>query len=149
VSAPPRTVIRVSDSLRTTLRPKWLAVHAATAATVAGLVLIAQWQFRYEPPHESSLRHVTYAIELYVFALFVLAMWVKALRDARNKSTGPTDRVEAELQGILDGPVAYRRYVAPQMSSTPADMSDPLRRAYNDHLSRLAQLDEEAEGARA
>jgi hypothetical protein len=126
-----------------------LAVHAATAAIVTGLVLTAQWQYRDTPTHGVSLRHLSFAVELYVFALAVLALWAKALRDARRKSDGPSDRVEAELQGILDGPVTYRRYVSPQMGSTPADTSDPVRAAYNEHLSQLAQIDNDAEEAHA
>lgn len=132
---------RVLHRFRFAMRPGWLALHGATAGLVTTMVLLGRWQLRVSNEKGFSLQNFGYAVQWWLFSVFVLAMWVRALRDHGRRDIAPTDRAAAELEAIAEGPVAYRRYVMPQLSSMPATPVDAEHAAYNDYLSRLAAKD--------
>lgn len=129
--------------VRFAVKPGWLALHVLTVALVVTIVLLGRWQLQVSDRQGFSIQHLGYAVQWWAFGLFVLIMWTRALRDVDRRDAGPADRIDAELQAIIEGPVAYRRYVMPQLSSGPAEPVDSEHAAYNDYLSRIAANDAE------
>jgi DNA-binding transcriptional regulator of glucitol operon len=122
------------------LTPGWLALHLGTVGLVVTMVLLGRWQLDVSDSKHFSLQNFGYAIQWWVFSLFVLAMWLRVVLDARRRDDPAADDTEAEAETAAsrEQAVPYRRYVMPQSSDPPAVAVDPEQAAYNDYLARLA-----------
>lgn len=132
--------------LRFVVQPSWLALHAVTAALVVTMILLGRWQLTVSEDKGFSLQNFGYALQWWAFSVFVLGMWARAIRDAyRKHGAGPGRPRQESAQPTTIGPapVAYRRYVMPTTSPTPAD--DPVHNAYNDYLAKIAAADASTE----
>lgn len=73
--------------MRRFLAPRWLALHALAVVLAAGCLALGWWQLtRAEGGNALSWG---YTFEWPVFAAFVVAFWVKLVRDARRGGPPP------------------------------------------------------------
>src|SRR5919204_217617 len=122
---------------RFAFRPRWIALHALVLAACVVMVLLGRWQWHVAHVHHGDLRNYAYAFQWWAFTGFALFMWLRLLRD--RATTQPYADVPAPLQP----PVAYRRYVMPQQSTTTEPTAtDPERARYNAYLRDLARAAE-------
>lgn len=132
--------------LRFALSPRWVALHLLCLALIVTMVLLGRWQLDVSNSKHFNLQNFGYALQWWSFTAFVLVMWVRVLRDARQRKdevpTGaPADApTVTPTVGPINDPVAYRRYVMPS-SADVAHPADAEHGAYNDYLARLADQD--------
>lgn len=126
---------------RFALRPGWLVLHLVCAALITTMVLLGRWQLTVSEQKHFSLQNFGYALQWWLFSAFVALMWGRALRDHRRQGEAPEAHAEPEAAP----PAHYRRYVMPQLSSTPVEPADETHAAYNDYLARLNEQDAEKE----
>ena len=130
--------------LRFALRPGWMVLHVVCLALVVTMVLLGRWQMDVSDSKHFSLQNFGYALQWWAFSAFVIAFWVRILRDGVRKreaaAAGEPEAVSPAEPAPADEPVAYRRYVMPstQQQTAPADATHA---AYNDYLARLAAQD--------
>ncbi len=126
---------------RFAVRPGWLALHVLTVALIVTMVLLGRWQLDVSESKHFNIRNFGYALQWWAFSTFVAIMWARIMRDqARHSEDAATDS-QPQPATINDEPVTYRRYVMPQLSSTPEPGMDETQAAYNDYLARLAAED--------
>lgn len=125
---------------RFALRPGWLTLHVLTVALVVTMALLGHWQLNVSEQKHFNIRNFGYALQWWAFSTFVLIMWARVMRDqlrGGDQAEPPTVAPEP----AAEAPVAYRRYVMPQLSSQPQVATDETQAAYNDYLARLAEQD--------
>jgi hypothetical protein len=137
--------------VRFALTPGWIALHFLCVALVVTMVLLGRWQLDVSNSKHFDLQNFGYALQWWSFSAFVIAMWVRLLRDARRPrdaapdGTGAisTSATPSLAEGAAAGPndVAYRRYVMPSSADVVTAADDPTRAAYNDYLAGLADRD--------
>ena len=107
------------------LAPKWLAWHALTVLVAVAFVRLGLWQW-HRAHLTGSPQNYGYALQWPAFALFVIAVWWRACRDAVRPPGGAR-------------PAKPARRPAPEL--TPAvpvtDEEDPELAAYNRYLAEL------------
>ena len=103
--------------------PGWLGLHLI-ALVLIGIFLLAGW-WQLTRAQGGNLQSWAYVIEWPMFAVFVVAMWVRMVRD--------------ELRGETDAGTIVPARAAPRMAIDDAD--DEELAAYN---RRLARLNDEA-----
>jgi len=107
------------------------------------MVLLGRWQLDVSNAKHFNLQNFGYALQWWVFSVFVLAMWARVMLDTRGRSAGTqVDELaapnrDAEPMAGAEETVAYRRYVMPQSAAAPAPSADSEHAAYNDYLARL------------
>jgi DNA-binding transcriptional regulator of glucitol operon len=126
---------------RVLLRPGWLLLHVVIVAAAVAMVLLGRWQLTVSEHKHFSLQNFGYALQWWLFSLFLIWMWLRVMRDALRRDD-PAFQA-AEPVPAAGQPVAYRRYVMP--SSAP--VLDAEQAAYNDYLARLAEQDEAKQDA--
>ncbi|MEP6600146.1 MAG: hypothetical protein ABJB98_12010 [Actinomycetota bacterium] len=135
------------------LHPRWLALHALVAAACVTMVLLGRWQWQVAQHRHGAVQNYSYALQWWAFTVFALVMWVHVLRDARRADEpqpvgvgdNPLPAGVGDKPRPADGaaePVAYRRYVMPQSTSSGTRSMDPELAAYNDYLRALSDADE-------
>ena len=121
-------------------RPAWVAGHVAVLAGVVTMVLLGHWQLSVSERKHFSLQNFGYALQWWAFSLFSVVFWAKIVRDygRADADAGST----ADLPPApAEEPVAYRRYVMPQSTDTPAvpdEPADDVHSAYNAYLRSLS-----------
>ncbi|MDT4894336.1 MAG: hypothetical protein QOE97_3371 [Pseudonocardiales bacterium] len=120
---------------RELLRPGWLLLHLVVIAAAVAMVFLGRWQLTVSEHKHFSLQNFGYALQWWVFSLFLVGMWLRVMRDALHRDDPAFQAAEAAAAD--DQPVAYRRYVMPQT----APVLDREQAAYNDYLARLAKRD--------
>ncbi|MBO0829336.1 MAG: hypothetical protein J2P24_16300 [Streptosporangiales bacterium] len=65
--------------MRRLLTPKWLALHALTVLLVLSFCFLAYWQFR--RGEAGNARSWGYAFQWPAFAIFVVYMWIRMVRE--------------------------------------------------------------------
>jgi hypothetical protein len=124
--------------LRRLATPRWLLRHALVVAVVVTFTALARWQFRRATG--GNALSWGYTLEWPLFAGFVVAMWVRAVRDELRGTGAGTPRREP--------PPPIRRVTPPIRQATPggepptdrvpgAD-EDPDLAEYNRYLAWLA-----------
>lgn len=135
--------------------PRWLALHVVVLAACVGMVLLGRWQWRVAHVHHGSIQNYAYAFQWWIFSAFAIFMWLRVIRDAVPKASGPADDAgltsvaadEATPATSEPPEVAYRRYVMPSSTTSPPVAVDAEHAAYNAYLARLAgQASAEDEG---
>ncbi len=106
--------------MRRFFTPGWLGLHLI-AIVLIGVFLLAGW-WQLTRAQGGNLQSWAYVIEWPMFAIFVVAMWVRMVRD--------------ELRGETEEkPVTVSRRVAPYVAID--DEEDEELAAYNRRLARL------------
>jgi DNA-binding transcriptional regulator of glucitol operon len=124
------------------LAPRWLAIHALAVVLAAGCLALGWWQLT--RAQGGNALSWGYTVEWPVFAAFVVAFWVKLVRDAR-RGTGPAARQprparparteDTDGAPVRLGPAPARRLERP--APVPDDADDPELAAYNRYLGWL------------
>lgn len=123
VAASRRAGGRLGD-VRRFLTPGWLALHLIAIVLCGAFLGFGWWQF--DRAQAGNDRSWAYTFEWPIFALFVVVMWVKMIRDERS-GTAPAPKVieepaEAEIT---------------QKIIREQEDEDPALAAYNRYLARL------------
>ncbi|MEV5709048.1 hypothetical protein [Actinoallomurus sp. NPDC052274] len=114
--------------MRRFFRPGWLGLHSI-AIVLIGIFMLAGW-WQLERAQGGNLQSWAYVIEWPMFAIFVVAMWVRMVRD--------------ELRGETNadpGPVTPPGAAPSPVIADIDDEDDEELAAYN---RRLARLNDEA-----
>ena len=120
------------------LSPKWLAWHAFTVVSAAGMLGLGYWQFhRAETGNSLSWG---YTFEWPIFAIFVVVFWGKTIVDEERHPGGRAAKQaaalrEADLTADDDLALPGAAHTAAQTDDEAAD--DPDLAAYNAYLARL------------
>lgn len=117
---------------------QWLLVHLGVVFVVAVFLGLARWQLL--RADQGNARSVGYALEWPSFALIVIVMWVRSMRDEVRKARGrpPTPapprpgRTPSRLRDTP--PIAGQRAAA---IIAAAERDDAELAAYNTFLRRL------------
>ena len=109
--------------MRRFFTPGWLGLHLI-ALVLIGVFLLAGW-WQLTRAQGGNLQSWAYVIEWPMFGVFVVAMWVRMVRD--------------ELRGKTDAGTVVPERAAPRVEIDDED--DPELAAYN---RRLARLNDEA-----
>jgi DNA-binding transcriptional regulator of glucitol operon len=99
--------------------PGWLALHLIALVLIGCFMLAGWWQLT--RAQGGNLQSWAYVIEWPMFAIFVVAMWVRMVRD--------------ELRGETDAGTIVPDRAAPRMEIDDSD--DEELAAYNRRLARL------------
>jgi uncharacterized membrane protein len=130
----------VSRKLRIILSPGWILLHLVAIALIVAMVLLGRWQLLVSEHRHFHLQNFGYALQWWLFSLFVVFMWVRLVRDAVRRGSpaaAPSDSSQdAEATTSSADDVPYRRYVMPS-AAEPA--GDALNAEYNDYLARLGR----------
>ncbi len=127
--------------MRRFLSVRWLGLHAAMVAIVAGFLALGWWQLR--RAQGGNALSWGYTFEWPLFAGFVVVFWIKAMRDewreaqAREGAPTPAEPSVPLPAGLRAAPGAPAGEA--QDGSAPdgsADEDEELA-AYNAYLSRL------------
>jgi DNA-binding transcriptional regulator of glucitol operon len=113
--------------VRRLLTPRWLALHTVVIVLVVAFLWLGQWQ--YGRATRGNNLSWAYTFQWPLFALFVLGLWVKMMRDETRGDAKP----KAERPPPLRPPPL--RPLAP--AAKPVD-DDPELAAYNRYLAWLA-----------
>lgn len=105
--------------------PRWVLSHALALAGVAVCLFAGRWQ--YERATAGNMLSWAYTVQWPLFALFVVFLWVRAIRDARGTSA------PQQAPPPLRAPVS-RVPAAPAAS----DDDDPELSQYNRMLAWLS-----------
>lgn len=119
-----------------------MVLHVVSLALVVTMILLGRWQLDVSDSKHFDLQNFGYALQWWAFSAFVIAFWVRILRDGvrkREAASEPMSVSEPE-QAPASEPVAYRRYVMPSTTQQTAP-ADAAHAAYNDYLARLAAQD--------
>lgn len=122
---------------RFALHPRWLVLHMLCAGLIVTMVLLGRWQLVVSDEKHFSLQNFGYAIQWWLFSLFVGFMWTRLMRDRVRREAGTAEQPPAPAAA----PVAYRRYVMPSLQTQPGPTGDPALAAYNEYLAKLAARD--------
>ncbi|MEV8511430.1 hypothetical protein [Dactylosporangium sp. NPDC051484] len=115
--------------MRRFFTPRWVLGHTLALAGVAVCLFAGRWQ--YQRATAGNVLSWAYTVQWPLFALFVVFLWVRAIRDARG---GSTPRAAPQpLRPPLRPPVS-RAPAAPAVS----DEDDPELAQYNRMLAWLA-----------
>lgn len=115
--------------MRRFLTPGWLGLHALAVTLITAFVALGWWQL--QRAGEGNMRSWAYALEWPLFAVFVLAMWIKMIHD---ELTGRTAQDAAAQRG--EGADGESRAPAGPAEAVDDD-DDPELAAYNRYLERL------------
>jgi hypothetical protein len=119
---------------RFALAPRWIALHLLVFSAGAVMVLLGRWQWHVAHVRHGDVRNYAYAFQWWVFTAFALLMWVRILRDTSQPVRPAPDVVPPAQE-----PVAYRRYVMPQQSTSVPVAGDAEHAGYNAYLEALAR----------
>lgn len=111
--------------MRRFFTPRWVLGHALALAGVAVCLLAGRWQ--YQRAAAGNMLSWAYTVQWPLFALFVVFLWVRAVRDARGE--GPPRPAPPPLR-----PMRHRAPAAPPVT----DDEDPQLAQYNRMLAWLA-----------
>ncbi|WP_106399230.1 hypothetical protein [Actinocorallia populi] len=108
--------------MRRFLTPGWLGIHLLAVILFFSFLWFGWWQF--ERASSGNARSWGYTFEWPLFAIFVIVMWIKMIRD--------------ELKG--EEPAEPAEPVVPKTEAElikEAEAEDPSLAAYNRYLARL------------
>ncbi|WP_067482038.1 hypothetical protein [Actinomadura hibisca] len=113
--------------MRRFLTPGWLGLHAIAVVLCVAFLGFGWWQF--DRAQAGNDRSWAYTFEWPIFALFVVVMWVKMIRDELN---GEDSAKQAPK--VIEEPAeaAVKREIIRQQEAEDPDLA-----AYNRYLARL------------
>ncbi|TDC91015.1 hypothetical protein [Actinomadura sp. 7K507] len=110
--------------MRRFLTPGWLALHVLALVLCGAFLAFGWWQF--DRAQSGNDRSWAYTFEWPIFALFVVVMWVKMIRDERAGTAPAPKEIEEPAEA------AVKREIIRQQED-----EDPALAAYNRYLARL------------
>jgi hypothetical protein len=150
---------------------RWLCFHIVTWVLATVMVALGWWQLGVSNAKHFDLQNFGYWIQWWLFALFAIFCWTRAIMLARRppadvrtdgiavRSVGSGLAVAggpaqmAQPSGVVDlvspsstsaEPVVYRGYVMPKSSERPVGShGDSYHDAYNDYLWQVSLGDED------
>jgi DNA-binding transcriptional regulator of glucitol operon len=112
--------------VRRFLTPRWLARHAVLVILVTAFLALGWWQIG--RAREGNLLSYGYAVEWPLFALFVIFVWTREVRD-ELRAVPPAPRASAVPEDL--------RIEVPMRAPVPVE-EDVATSAYNEYLAWLA-----------
>jgi DNA-binding transcriptional regulator of glucitol operon len=106
--------------------PAWLGLHALAVALFGAFLGFGWWQF--ERAREGNDRSWGYVFEWPLFAVFVIVMWIKMIRDELNDDKEPA---QEEADGEPARPLSEAEIIRQH------EAEDENLAAYNRYLARL------------
>jgi DNA-binding transcriptional regulator of glucitol operon len=123
--------------VRRFLTPRWLLLHAVTVILVVAFLGLGWWQI--DRARGGNALSFGYAVEWPFFAMFVVFVWYRELRNHRQGEQPPQPTPIAEPVLVRAGrdtaPVPVPVAAAPE----PAEGTDPELDEYNRLLAWLAE----------
>jgi hypothetical protein len=116
--------------LRFLISPKWVAWHVFVAATVAGMLVLGDWQLR--RALAGNALSWAYTFEWPLFAIFGVVFWVKTILDEVRPAGARPGRPEVALPPGAGQPLVS----AGAAAGTDTEEDEELA-AYNAYLARL------------
>lgn len=115
--------------MRRFFTPGWLGLHALAVALCAAFLGFGWWQF--DRAQQGNDRSWAYTFEWPIFAIFVIVMWIKMMRDEVN---GVDENDPRRAPNVIEEPAeaAVKREIIKQQET-----EDPALAAYNRYLARL------------
>src|SRR4051812_46144076 len=105
---------------------QWMGTHALVLFAVALFLLLGWWQAI--RAGEGNARSIGYALEWPTFAMIVLFLWIRAMRnEARNPELADKSRTHDAERDVTPDPID--------------EATDPELAAYNRYLSDLHRQD--------
>jgi DNA-binding transcriptional regulator of glucitol operon len=114
--------------------PRWILVHAAVVVLVIGMLGLCWWQVNRAA--NGNLLSFGYAIEWPAFAIFVIFVWYREIRNERGARPEPVAIVEPVLVRARDTAPVAAGVVEPAGQQVD---SDPELDEYNRLLTWLAE----------
>ncbi len=115
---------------------RWIGFHVLTIGCVGLFSVLGHWQWDVGGTHRGTLRNYMYGVEWWVFAVILLVLWWRLLR---QELSGEAKTAQASAAARPKGP-RYRA-PAPQITAHVNDAEDPDMAEYNRYLSSLHQQD--------
>ncbi len=114
------------DAVRRFLTPGWLGLHAIAIFLVVAFLGFGWWQF--DRAQAGNDRSWAYTFEWPIFAIFVVVMWIKMIRDELNgtETTKGPKVIEEPAEASVKREIIRRQ-----------EEEDPELAAYNRYLARL------------
>jgi hypothetical protein len=123
--------------VRKLLTIRWFGFHLLTIGCVGLFAVLGHWQWDVGGTHRGTLRNYAYGLEWWVFAVILLVLWWRLLR---QELKGEPSKAERSRAGAM--PRAPRfRVPAPQITPQVDDAEDPAMAAYNRYLNSLHEND--------
>ncbi|HEY8478997.1 MAG TPA: hypothetical protein VIL71_04110 [Spirillospora sp.] len=110
--------------MRRFLTPGWLALHTLAIVLCTAFLGFGWWQF--DRAQEGNDRSWAYTFEWPIFAVFVVVMWVKMIRDERKGTEPAPEVIEEPAEAEVKQEIIRRQ-----------EEEDPALAAYNRYLARL------------
>ena len=110
--------------MRRFLTPGWIGLHVLAIVLCGTFIAFGWWQF--DRAQSGNDRSWAYTFEWPIFAIFVVVMWVKMIRDERA-GVAPAPKVPEE-----PAEAEVKREIIRQQ-----EQEDPALAAYNRYLARL------------
>jgi DNA-binding transcriptional regulator of glucitol operon len=114
--------------VRRFLTPGWLGLHALAIALFVAFLGFGWWQF--DRAQSGNDRSWAYTFEWPIFAIFVIVMWIKMMRDELNDDPDAAGRAPAVIEEPAEAEL--KRTIIRQQEE-----EDPQLAAYNRYLARL------------
>lgn len=118
--------------MRRLLTPGWLALHVVAIVLVLAFLRLGWWQWERATSPLGGMRSYGYALQWPVFALFVVFMWVKMVRD--DLKPGRPDDAEDEAPDVV--PPAAETGASAYGAAVDVEEDGELA-AYNRYLAGL------------
>ncbi|MFC6881792.1 MULTISPECIES: hypothetical protein [Actinomadura] len=112
--------------MRRFFTPGWLGLHLIAIVLCASFIGFGWWQ--YDRAQDGNDRSWAYTFEWPIFALFVIVMWVKMIRDdlSGDDSRQAPKVIEEPAEAAIKRAIIQRH-----------EEEDPSLAAYNRYLARL------------
>lgn len=123
--------------MRKLLTPKWLALHALVVFLVLAFSVLAYWQLR--RGEAGNARSWGYAFQWPAFAIFVIYMWIRMMREELHPATDePQADDDAEPVGVAGDPLPVGAVSAAAYDDEDDDPElDAELAEYNRYLAEL------------
>jgi DNA-binding transcriptional regulator of glucitol operon len=121
--------------VRSLFSRRWIGIHCAVLLVIPGFLALGWWQ--YTRAGEGNARSIGYAFEWPTFALIVIVMWIKAMRDVRRGVVPP----EPPSPSVAEVAAAEVRRATTAEVIAADEAEDPELAAYNQRLAALHARD--------
>jgi hypothetical protein len=132
--------------VRKLLTIRWIGFHVLTIGCVVLFCILGHWQWDVGGTKRGSIRNYCYGVEWWVFAVILLGLWGRLLREELHGKTAETEEGEQVTTRVRREAPRFR-VPAPQVTARVDDAEDPEMAAYNRYLSALHDKDVAAGGS--
>lgn len=111
--------------MRRFLTPGWLGLHAIALTLFLSFLWFGWWQF--DRAQQGNDRSWAYTFEWPIFAIFVVVMWIKMMRDELGDDGEPAETAAEPAEPVTTEQIIRQH-----------EEDDPELAAYNRYLARLS-----------